>query len=527
MQTKNLDWWKSATVYQIYPRSFQDSDGTGTGDLNGIASRLGYLSETLGIDTIWLSPIQKSPQEDFGYDISDYCAIDPLFGSMDAFKNLLAAVHERGMRLVLDGVFNHTSDQHPWFLESRRSVDSPKRLWYIWRDGSKAPNNWGAVFGGSAWTRAPETGESYLHSFSSSQPDLNWRNPQVVDAVLESMRFWLDLGVDGFRLDVFNCYFKDESLRSNPRRVDPVGLVGGLAYPFIGQHHLYDRDQPEMESALVRMRSMADSYGAVLVGETLDERFLYRKAAGYCGMGKLHMAFHFGLLNAKWGAKSFHAAIRSWLDVLPEDGWPTWVLSNHDFPRQASRWGGKDADARAGLAPLMVCCLRGTPFLYYGEELGMREARLARSQIRDPPGRRFWPLYRGRDGCRTPMQWDSSPGSGFSRTTPWLPLGEDAGKRNVEHQLRESRSVLNAYREAIALRKTHRALAEGSITELDCSDGILSWIRETDSERLLVALNMENASVPWETPGQQIYTNGQGRSDSLGPYEGRVVRLEG
>jgi alpha-glucosidase len=457
-------WWQDAAVYQVYLRSFQDSDGDGVGDIAGLRRRLPYLAG-LGVDVLWLSPVHPSPNVDFGYDVADYDGVHPDFGTVDELVSLIAEARAAGMRVLLDGVFNHTSDQHRWFQESCADPGGPFGDFYLWRDGrggspGRAPNNWGSTFGGPAWRFVPERGQWVLHSFAPEQPDLNWRNPTVVDAVLDNMRLWLERGVSGFRLDVFNCFLKDPELRDNPRRTDLLGLVGGLAYRFIGQEHVHDRDHADLAGVLRRMRALADAHDAVLVGETLDERLEYDNAAQWVGPERLHMAFHFRLLHSRWGAASFARAIQAWTDALGPDGWPTWVLSNHDFPRVASRWGGREDRAR--LAAFLVCTLRGTPFLYQGDELGLREARLPRGQIQDPPGRRFWPLYRGRDGARTPMHWEDAPQAGFTEGAPWLPIQPDHPTRNVETLSDDPASLLEFWRRAIAARRDAPALLRGS-----------------------------------------------------------------
>ena len=506
-------WWKHGVVYQIYPRSFfslirgDDEGGKGVlgidrpcatsggggriGTLLGIRAKLDYI-DALGVAAIWLSPVQPSPNADFGYDQSNYCDVDPTLGSKRDFKDLVTECHERGIRVILDGVFNHTSDQHAWFAESRRSKTSSKRDWYVWR--KEIPNNWKANFGGGAWTRDSKfTGEYYLHSFLPTQPDLNWRNPEVVAAVLESMKYWLDIGVDGFRLDVFNCYFKDEKLRSNPRRWDPLGLAGAALFPFISQHHIHDRDQVgDMLRVLKQMRCLIDKKpGRMLVGETLDETFLYKNAAQYCGRDKLNLAFNFRLLHASWGATSFRKAILQWTRALGK-GWPTWVVSNHDMRRHASRWGvrsRKTTDERMKLVALLLMTLRGTPFLYYGEELGMRDASVPKCKIVDPPGVRYWPFYKGRDGCRTPMQWDGSMYGGFSNGNPWMVLNKDAAVRNVKRQSEDNGSVLGTYRDVIALRKRHKVLQTGSMDIPEENEKSLLVFYRKSKQRVAIILN--------------------------------------
>ena len=488
------EWWQQAAVYQVYLRSFQDTNGDGVGDLEGLRRRLPYLAG-LGVDTLWLSPVHPSPNVDFGYDVADYTGVHPDFGSVADLERVVSEAREAGLRIILDGVFNHTSDQHPWFQHSVSEPEGPFGDFYLWRDGDRAPNNWGSTFGGPAWRHVPARGQWVLHSFAPEQPDLNWRNPAVVEAVLESMRFWLERGVSGFRLDVFNCFMKDPDLRDNPRRKDLAGLLGGLVYRFIGQEHVHDRDHPDLAAVLARMRALADEHDAVLVGETLDERLRYDNASQWVGPDRLHMAFHFRLLHSRWGARPFAEAIRAWTDALGPDGWPTWVLSNHDFPRVATRWGGRDDRAR--LAAFMVCTLRGTPFLYQGDELGMREGRLERADIVDPPGRRFWPFYRGRDGARTPMQWDDGPSAGFTTGTPWLPVHPDHVTRNVAAMESDSRSLLAFWRRALAARRACPDLLHGRQHGLETPDGELLRFRRGETD---VFVNLGDTPVRLPLP---------------------------
>ena len=498
-------------VYQIYPRSFQDSDGDGIGDLRGIIRRLDYLAD-LGVDALWLSPIQPSPDRDFGYDISDYCAVDPIFGDLQIFDELAAGVRSRGMQLVLDLVVNHSSDQHPWFRQ--------RPEWYIW---AEQPNNWASVFGGSGWTWDERRQQHYFHSFLPSQPDLNWHEPALRQAIADVMRFWLERGVDGFRLDVFNCYYKDAQLRDNPRRLHPAGLV----YEYLGQRHVYDRDRPELAQALSMMRQLMDEEpGRFLVGETLDEDPDYARAASYVGPDKLHMAFNFRLLRSRWSAPVFRQAILAWSG---QADWPTWVLSNHDFPRHFTRhcgtWGGgRHGLARARLCAILLFCLRGSPFLYYGEELGMAEGRIPFSRLQDPPGRRFWPFYRGRDGCRTPMQWDEGPQAGFSTVEPWLPVNPDWREKNVAAQQEDPGSVLSTYRDLIRLRKRHPALHSGPMQLGEEHPQLLSWTRD---ETVSVVLNMSGRALRWAAPrGELLYDTHGGVAPParLEPYQGLVLQ---
>ena len=467
-------WWKTSVIYQIYPRSFRDADGDGIGDLAGIIQQLDYLAggeDSLGVDAIWLSPVHPSPQKDFGYDVSDYRGIDPLFGDLEVFRKLLEEAHGRGLKVLMDLVVNHTSDMHPWFRESRSSRRNPRRDWYIWRDGKgkKPPNNWTSVFGGSAWSFDEVTGQYYLHSFLPEQPDLNWRNPEVQQAVLDIMRYWLEMGVDGFRLDVFNAYVKDADLRDNPRRLSGLGLF----YGYKGQRHLRDRDQPEMLDILRRMRELVDSYpDRVMVGELLAEESC-DKAVEYYGQADdgLHLVFNFDLLRSDWKPAAIEGAILDWASSLPSWAWPTWVMSNHDSVRHISRYkAAGDPRARAKVAAALLLCLRGTPFLYYGEELGLPEVKLSRSQIQDPPGKRYWPVFKGRDGCRTPMPWSGADHGGFSEVKPWLPLHPRLDELNLDAQRQDPDSIWRAYQALLALRKAHVALQYGSFHVLAVDD---------------------------------------------------------
>ncbi|MBM3135031.1 MAG: DUF3459 domain-containing protein [Chloroflexi bacterium] len=493
-------WWRDGVIYQIYPRSFADSTGDGVGDLPGITAHLDYLNDgtpnSLGVDAIWLSPIYPSPMRDFGYDVANYHDIDPLFGTLADFDRLLAEAHKRGIRVIMDWVMNHTSDQHPWFRESRASRDNPKRDWYIWRAPTPlpssprlqgegqvrgVPNNWQSVFGGPAWTWDEATGQYYLHLFLPQQPDLNWRNPQVHDAIFNELRFWLDRGVDGFRLDVADAYYKDAQLRDNPRR------LGLRAYD--RQQHIYDWNQPETHEMLQEFRRLLDQYPErMAVGEVGQWH-----AASYYGSGsdELHLAFNFAFLECPWSAPAFQRVIEAWDKAVPPAGWPCYVLSNHDQTRHISRYAaGRCTEARAKVAATMLLTLRGTPFLYYGEELGLREGRIPRAEIVDPPGKRYWPLYKGRDGCRTPMPWNDQPNAGFTAGRPWLRVNPDYRQVNVAAESQNPDSLLHFYRRLIRLRKTSPALRRGSYRPLiPRPTGCLAYLRETAEQTVLVGLN--------------------------------------
>lgn len=498
-------WWRDGIIYQIYPRSFADSNGDGLGDLPGIISRLDYLSD-LGIDAIWLSPIYPSPDKDFGYDVSDHTAIDPRFGTLADFERLLTEAHQRGIRVILDLVLNHTSDQHPWFIESRSSRENPKSEWYIWQPPISShplvgrthrvqiPNNWQSVFGGRAWTYEPARGQYYYHMFLKEQPDVNWRNPHVRKAQLDVIRFWLERGVDGFRLDVFNVYFKHAEFPNNPPK---FGLRG-----FDRQHHVYDCDQPEMIPLLNELRAILDSYpGRYAVGETFFAT--PEKAAHYCGSDRLHAAFNFEFTWQRFQPERFLGAIRRWEETAGTEVWPNYVLSNHDIPRSATRYARGEDDARAKVALALLLTLRGTPFMYYGEEIGMRDVSLRRGQIMDPPGKRYWPFYKGRDGCRSPMQWDDSPNAGFTTGKPWLPVHPNYRQRNAAAQRADPTSMLNFTRKLIALRKEMPALRRGDFVSLTPAPReALVYLRRTPEQTVLVALNFtgRRAKVSVQAP---------------------------
>lgn len=499
---KNNSWWHDGIIYQIYPRSFADSNGDGFGDLTGIASRLDYLQE-LGVDAIWMSPFFPSPDADFGYDVSDYTDIDPRYGNLADFDRLLAAAHERGIRVILDMVLNHTSDQHAWFMQSRRSRENSQRDWYIWQNpgpGGGVPNNWQASFGGSAWEFDPITGQYYLHSFLKEQPDLNWRCPAVRQAILDVFRFWLERGVDGFRLDVFNAYFKDSLFRSNPPRF-------GLRV-FDRQEHIHDLNQPEMIDLLQELRKLWNSYpDRYAVGETFITPT--EKAMQYVGDDRLHAIFSFDFFESQlsfpWKPRWLMERTIQRDRLFDRAGvQPTTVLSNHDQIRTASRYCKDGTDRQARIAMALLLTLRGTPYLYYGEEIGMRDIQLSRAEIMDPPGKKYWPLYKGRDGCRSPMQWSSEQNAGFSRSKPWLKVHPDYPNRNVAGQQTDPNSMLNFTRKLIALRRAHAALRGDDFRLLPQGvKSVIAFERKQDDEKILVYLNFSGSSrtVSMETTG--------------------------
>jgi len=521
------DWWRSAVFYEIYVRSFQDSNGDGVGDLPGIIDRLDYLNDgtanSLGVDAIWLTPIYPSPMADFGYDVSDYCAVHPAFGTLDDFDRLLEEAHRRHIRVILDLVPNHTSSQHPWFLDSRASRRSAKRDWYIWRDpapGGMPPNNWVSSFGGPAWSLDPATEQFYLHSFLPEQPDLNWRNPEVRRAITEVMRFWLDRGVDGFRIDVVHKLVKDEALRDNP--APPPGEEHPV-YHFGGQVHLYDEDQPEVHDILRDWRQLLDTYGArMMVGEVY--LFDAERLARYYGNGndELHLAFNFRFLWSPWQARAFRNEVERIESLLPPQAQPAWVLSSHDAPRHRTRYDHPElGDRRARLAALMLLTLRGTPFLYYGEEIGMPNVWIESERICDPVGKRFPGL--GRDPERTPMQWSDGPNAGFSSAAQtWLPVGPTGHGLNVAAQLHDPESLLSFYRRVVWKRKSSPALCAGTYRSADASEDVFAYYREHPRQRLFVALNFGEQTETIEAPpGAQLWlaSDGAVRSHSATTWE--------
>lgn len=504
-----MSWWKDGVIYQIYPRSFQDSNGDGIGDIQGIIQRLDYLNDgtrdSLGIDAIWLSPIYPSPMYDFGYDISDYESIDSTFGDLKLFQQLLKEAHKRKIKIIMDLVVNHTSHLHPWFLDSRSSKKSAKRDWYIWKDplDGKEPNNFLATFGGKAWTMDEKTGQYYYHSFLSEQPDLNWRNPEVKEAIFKMIQYWLDMGVDGFRLDVVNLYYKDEKWRNNPSRI-----FKGIR-PFDRMVHIYDRDQPEMHQLLRDLRTLVDKKkDRMTVGEVMmDPPGKVEIPASYYGKNdELHMAFNFAFLYSFWGAKNFKKVIDDWESALGEDNWPNYTLSNHDFRRHITRYHTRKLNMeRAKLTALMLLTLRGTPFLYYGEEIGMESEKIPKEQLQDPLGIRYWPFHPGRDSERKPMCWDESTNSGFTTGKPWLPIYTEWKTRNVNHMKKDPGSLWSFYRDIIHFRKNSKALKQGSIaTGMDESGDILYYTRVKGKEKYHIILNFASKDVVFPFPDDWV-----------------------
>jgi alpha-glucosidase len=508
------DWWQRGVVYQVYPRSLQDTDGNGIGDLRGIIERLDHLRE-LGVDAVWLSPIYPSPGLDIGYDVADHGAVDPLYGTMADFDELVATAHGMGLRVVLDLVMNHTSDQHRWFAESRRSRTGEYADWYIWRDPAGTdrrgrplpPNNWQSFFGGSAWTWEPAREQFYMHTFLVQQPELNWRSAAVRDAQLAMVKGWLERGVDGFRLDVFNAFFKHADLPDNPRIRDPRAWQGRGAY--FRQEHLYDKEQPELHDWLREFRAVVDEQpGRMTVGEQFS-------GTGVPGalpfVEPRHLVFDFRTIETPWSATAWAESQRVQDEGYVGDRWPTLVLSNHDRSRQVTRLReGKglatlDQDALAKAAAVLLLASRGTPFLYYGEEIGLGDSVIPRSDIVDPPARqsliqRLWAPWWNRDQCRGPMPWTGGTGRGFSTGRAWLPFAPDSGTRNVAAQTGDPRSVLATYRELLALRRATRALQVGASAQVAGGPDVYAWRRALDDETYVCAVNFADHDASLTLP---------------------------
>ncbi|WP_137932215.1 beta-galactosidase BglA [Mesorhizobium comanense] len=500
------EWWRGCVIYQVYPRSFQDTTGDGSGDLRGITTRLAHIA-SLGVDAVWLSPFFKSPMADMGYDVSDYRDVDPMFGTLEDFDALVVEAHRLGLKIIIDQVISHSSDRHEWFVESRSSRDNPKADWYVWADArpdGNAPNNWLSVFGGPSWEWDATRRQYYMHNFLASQPDLNFHNPQVQDALLDTVRFWLERGVDGFRLDTVNYYVHDRWLRSNPPLASSVAGTNGETNTYLFQEHLFDKTQPENLAFLKRFRALMDEYqGRAAVGEIGDEsRSLQTLAAYTSGGDKLQMCYTFDLLGPQFSAAHVRGCVEAFEQAVA-DGWVCWAFSNHDVVRHVSRWTrpGGDPDAVARFSIALLCSLRGSICLYQGEELGLEEAELAYEDLRDPVGIRFWPGVKGRDGCRTPMVWQAEvEKAGFTTGKPWLPVPASHRARAVDVQNDNDQSVLSAYRAALALRKRHPALVTGSIRFLDARGDVLAFIREGGDERLLCVFNFASEGVDWPLP---------------------------
>jgi alpha-glucosidase len=525
-------WWPGAVIYQIYPRSFFDSNGDGIGDLPGVTAKLDYVA-SLGVDAIWLSPFFVSPMRDFGYDVADHCAVDPVFGALEDFDRLLARAHALGLRLIVDLVCGHTSDEHPWFRDSRSSARNSRADWYVWADAKPdgtPPNNWLSVFGGSAWRWEARRRQYYLHHFLPSQPSLNLRHPALVEAMLAQARFWLDRGVDGFRLDAIDFLLHDPALRDNPPRAPENGVMP--VKPFGLQHHLYDMMQPEMPALLTRLRDLADRHpGAALLGEVSSQEGAYERIARYTGgENALHLAYTLRPMRGGDATTAVGSALRE-IAAAGGRGNLCWAFSNHDVERVASRWGGEGGapmPAQIHMLQMLLVSLRGAICLYQGEELGLSEAKLAHHELRDPFGIEYFPEFRGRDGSRTPLPWeDDGPHAGFTSGAPWLPIPAEHADLSIAAQEAAPTSSLQSWRELVAWRKAHPALVEGDLELLDLPAPLLGFTRTCADERLFLVFNVSarpvrlalsryGALAPLDGPGAAALLDGE--TAVLPPY---------
>ncbi len=505
------EWWRDAVIYQIYPRSFQDDNGDGVGDIAGITRRLPHIA-ALGADCIWLSPIFTSPQKDMGYDVSNYTDIDPLFGTLADFDALIARAHDLGLKVITDQVLSHTSDQHPWFTASRVSRDNDKSDWYVWADplpDGSPPTNWHSHFGGPAWEFDPQRGQYYLHNFLAAQPDLNFHNPNVVDAILETCKFWLDRGLDGFRLDTVNYYFHDADLRSNPAAQANPQIMATDLYGM--QDNIYNKTRPENLGFLEQLRALTDQYDDIMmVGEVgeMGRKSIQIMGDYTAGNTRLHMAYSFAMLGPDFSADHFRSCIEGFQQGAP-NGHPKWSFSNHDVPRHVTRWGDHAvSDGHiARLACAMLMSFEGTIGIYQGEELGQSETALTYDELTDPPALRYWPTIKGRDGCRTPMVWEQDkPNAGFSTGRPWLPVKSPQAALSVDTQEAANASTLHFYRAAIAFRKAQPALTSGNTTFITLPEPLLAFHRKADGQQMTCAFNLSKDPKVIQLTGQATLT---------------------
>lgn len=492
-------WWRGAVTYQIYPRSFMDTNGDGVGDLPGIVDKLDYVAG-LGVDAIWIAPFFRSPMADFGYDIADYRDVDPLFGTLADFDRLLAKAHKLGLKVMIDQVLSHTSIEHAWFKESRESRDNPKAGWYVWadaRDDGTPPNNWLSLFGGCGWQWEPRRGQYYLHNFLTSQPDLNFFHPDVRQSVLDNVKFWLDKGVDGLRLDAINFCYHDRELRDNPPKPADKRVGRGFSAdnPYAFQYHYYNNTRPENLAFLEDLRALMDRYQDVAaLGEISSEDSL-ATTAEYTSGRRLHMGYSFELLTKDFSASYIRNTVQN-LEAQMLEGWPCWAISNHDVERVLSRWGNGDASVRlANMLNAMVCSLRGSVCVYQGEELGLTEANVPYEALQDPYGITFWPNFKGRDGCRTPIPWNEGVNAGFSVGEPWLPVPAEHRALAVALQEAEPDSALNGFRAFMAWRKSQPALRWGDIQFLATPEPVLAFTRRHGNDTVLAAFNLSHETV--------------------------------
>ena len=523
------DWWRGAVIYQIYPRSFQDSNGDGIGDLAGITRRLDHVAD-LGADAVWISPFFTSPMKDFGYDVSDYRDVDPMFGTLADFDALVDKAHRLGLKVMIDLVLSHSSDQHPWFAESRQDRTNPRADWYVWADAKPdgtPPNNWLSIFGGSAWHWDGRRMQYYLHNFLTTQPDLNFHCADVQDALLDVARFWLERGVDGFRLDTINFYFADKQLRDNPALPEEErnDLTAPSVNPYNWQNHIHSKNQPENLDFLRRLRAVMEPYGAAAVGEVGDsQRGLEIMGEYTSGDDLMQMCYAFEFLAKDKLTAARVAETFDRLERAAPDGWACWAFSNHDVMRHFTRWGLSEASAKAYATLLM--CLRGSVCLYQGEELGLSEAELAFEDLRDPYGIEFWPEFKGRDGCRTPMVWDrDNLNGGFSDARPWLPVPAEHLARAVSALAGDPGALPAHYRRAIAFRHAHAALQSGTMEEMRAEGEVIRFIRTGGGERIFVAVNLSDRAAQIDGPGDGWHQIGA-ELGGAGPARDGTVALD-
>jgi alpha-glucosidase len=523
------EWWRGAVIYQIYPRSFMDTDGNGIGDLPGIIERLDYVA-SLGVDAIWVSPFFKSPMADFGYDIADYRDVDPLFGTLADFDRLLARAHALGLKVMIDQVLSHTSNEHAWFQESRASRDNARADWYVWadaRDDGTAPNNWLSIFGGSAWQWDPRREQYYLHNFLVEQPDLNFHNPDVSRAVLDNVRFWLDRGVDGLRLDAINFCFHDRLLRDNPPKPKHKRVGRGFSpdNPYAFQYHYYNNTQPENLAFLGELRALLDRYpGAAALGEISSEDSLATMAE-YTTDQRLHMGYSFELLTDDFSVAHIRDTVLNLESHMP-NGWPCWAISNHDVERVVTRWGGAHPPAQlANQLTAMVCSLRGSVCVYQGEELGLTEAEVPYEALQDPYGIAFWPSFKGRDGCRTPMPWTADELAGFSSVAPWLPIPAEHRCLSVASQEADPHSTLNGFRAFMRWRHTQLALRWGDIRLLDVPEPVLAFTRHFAGSTVLAAFNLSAQATQIDLARMPPLTRIEADTLLQGSLDGQCLQL--
>jgi alpha-glucosidase len=525
-------WWRGATIYQIYPRSFLDSNGDGIGDLPGIIQRMDYIA-SLGVDAIWVSPFFLSPMADFGYDIADYCAVDPIFGTLADFDRLVARAHALGLKVMIDQVPSHTSDQHAWFQESRQSRGNAKADWYVWADAREdgtPPNNWLSIFGGVAWTWEPRRGQYYLHNFLSRQPDLNFHNPDVRRATIDNMRFWLDRGVDGLRLDAINFCFHDAQLRDNPARPKHLRRARGVSAdnPYGYQWHRFNNTQPQMLPFLEEIRGVLDEYDDVVALGEISSDDSTATVAEYTQPGRLHMAYSFELLSDDSSPAHIRGTVETLLQRAPQS-WPCWTISNHDVERVVSRWG-RSANHLPHFATqltAMICALRGSVCVFQGEELGLGEADVPYESLRDPYGIAFWPAFKGRDGCRTPIPWDSSERGGFTTAEPWLPVPAQHLQLAVTAQERDASSALHGFRRLLQWRKNVPLLLTGDIEFLAATDSVLAFRRYDSRDAMLAAFNLSGEPASVNLPGISVGRDIGGHGLPAGTFANATLRMPG